>query len=205
MSIELTSGGGNYDTIVPVATAKAYMHQDESDDDTLIALLIDDAGEWAETYTRRQLYTATRTLRMQGFYDPRYHEPGTAGIRLPYSPLATITSIAYVDLAGTSQTVTSTDYQLDIKSTPGRVMPVWGGTWPTPRDQTYNTVTIVYTCGFGVTAASVPARIRKAMLMQIATAYEYRESVVGGMSIAEVPRNLQAESLLTAERVVEFV
>jgi len=117
---------------------------------------------------------------------------------LPYSPIQAVSSITYVDIGGTTQTWSSSLYDVDIYSKPGRIRPKWGETWPSIRSQ-MNAIAMTYTCGYGATAASVPAPIRQAMLLLIGHWYENREAVVIGnvLGFREIP--IAVESLLMSQ------
>lgn len=207
MSVELSSGGKSYTSVVSVSTAKSHLRVDHTDDDTLIGILVDAAGERAETHTKKQLCTATRIVRMRGFCDPLYRKPGTREIYLPFPPLSSITSITYLDANGDSQTWDAANYQADTKSIPGKIMPAEGVDYPTTASETYNTVTITYVCGMASTTDAstlVPATIRRAMMLDVGTMYEYREDIVAGVSITAMPIDHAVVNLLNRERVYKF-
>jgi uncharacterized phiE125 gp8 family phage protein len=146
------------------AEAKAHLKVDTSDEDTLIDAYVTAARGWCEQYLRRQLITATWELLLEDFYQE--------SIPLPWAPLQSITSIVYTDSDGVSQTVSSSDYTVDIKSTPGQVYPVYGEYWPTPRAER-NAVTITYVAGYGA-ASAVPEEIRTAIRLLVGHYYEHR-------------------------------
>lgn len=170
-------------TITPVSVAdcKKHLNLDGTDDDSYIEGLINAATDNAESYTGRQLITATYTLKFNGFPDI---------IFLPKPPIASVTSITYVDTAGSSQTVTASDYQTDLPTgqyaRPGRIAPAYGVYWPATRSQ-FNSVTVTYVAGYGSTASTVPQGIRQAITVAVATMYEHRESVATMGTKVELP------------------
>ena len=171
-------------TIDPVtlAEAKKHLNLDHTDDDAYVTDLISVATAHAESYTNRQLITATYSLTFNGFPDI---------ITLPKPPASSITSLTYVDGAGTTQTLTQgTDFNWQLPSGPfasqARVFPAYGLYWPATRDY-MPSVSIVYVAGYGVTAATVPIAIRQAIKAVGATLYEYREEVVTGTIKTEIP------------------
>lgn len=204
MSVSLSSGGGNYTTIVTRAVAKAHLRVDGSDEDSLIDELINAAGERAETVTNRQFYTATRVLRMQGFSDERYRRPESTDIMLPFPPLASVSSVVYTDTSGTTQTWNSTNYLTDTNSETGRIRPAYQQTYPSTRDSIYDTVVITYTCGYGTNATNTPSAIRQGMLLQIGSMYKFREDILSGMTVTQLPDNDTALGLWAQERVLEI-
>lgn len=165
-----------------------------NDDDDLLADLIKAAREHAEEHTGWQLITTTWALFLDCF-------PGSYGeIEVPYPPLQSISHIKYYDGAGDLQTLSADDYQVDIKSKPGRIMPVENATWPTTQSQKYNAVEIEFVAGFGTKGTDVPQGIRQAILLTVGHWYENRESVVIGQGTAiEVP--FAAETLFNSNSV----
>ena len=174
-------------TIDPVTLAdmKAHCRVDHTDDDAYLLGLITAATNTCESFTGRQLIHATYTLKLDGF-------PVDDEIELPKPPLSSITSITYIDTAGTSQTVTAADYQTDSSSTVGRVMPAYNAYWPATRDSQYNVVTVTFVAGYGATAATVPIRLRQGIKAFAATMYEHREPVIVGTTKTEIPEVCRA-------------
>ena len=171
--------------------AKAHLVLDSIDDDTYVDGLIHAATLWAEGFTRRQLVSATYELKLDRF--PR----GNAPIQVPRPPLSSVTSIAYVDTAGDSQTWAGANYTTDTASTPGRIEPAYGVDYPDTRDQ-IAAVTVTFVAGFGA-ASAVPYNYKAAIQQLVAGWYATREPVVVGTTASAVP--LSAESLLWHDRV----
>jgi uncharacterized phiE125 gp8 family phage protein len=174
-------------TIDPVSLAdmKTHARVDHTDDDAYLLGLITAATNTCESFTGRQLINATYAMKLDGF-------PSTEEIELPRPPLSSVTSVAYIDTAGNAQTVTAADYQVDIASVVGRVMPAYNAYWPATRDQQYNTVTVTFVAGYGATAATVPIRLRQGIKAFAATLYEHRETIVLGTIKAEIPEVCRA-------------
>lgn len=160
---------------------------DVTDDDEFLDLtLIPAARERGEQATRRQFITATWDLKLDSKFPCGSDEP----IVLPVPPLLTVVFVKYVDTNGTLQTWASSNYVVDAPVGPqaarGRIVPAYGVSWPMTRDQ-LNAVTIRFTCGYGTTDASIPPRLKMAMLLDIGTLYEHREDVVVGQGYAITP------------------
>jgi uncharacterized phiE125 gp8 family phage protein len=149
--------------------------------DDLISLQITAARELVESYTGRQLVTATFKLTLDAF---------PCLIRLPRPPLQAVTTVKYYDTDGVLQTVDAADYQVDATAMPGTLSPAYGVSWPASRWQPA-AVEIVYTAGFGATAASVPAMLRQAILLTVAHWYTNREAVITGTIASELPLGVQ--------------
>jgi len=137
-----------------------------------VSQMITSAREWVENRIHRQLCTATWKLYLESFPDEILIQDKL--------PIASITSVGYTDSNGDAQTVDSGDYQTDFASPnrPARIKPVYGGVWPTTRDD-YHPVTITFTAGYGA-AADVPAGIKHAILLLVADWYEHREDIIVG-------------------------
>ena len=82
---------------------KVYLKIDTDADDDLLHQLAETVTEYAEQYTGRELRANTWTLQLDTF---------PTRICLRRDPIASITSITYLDDADASQTVTNTVYTL---------------------------------------------------------------------------------------------
>lgn len=124
---------------ISVAEAKRHLRITDTSSDTDVTAMLAACVSAIETITRRALCTRQLALRLDGFPD--------GDIMLPFAPLRSVSSIAYVDENGDSQTWSSSLYQVDIRSEPGRIRPIFGEVYPDTRDETMNTVTVTYRCG----------------------------------------------------------
>lgn len=162
---------------VTVAEAKSWIRVDTSVDDTVIEMMLRSAIAavdgpsgigWA-------MMAQTWALSLDAFSDE---------IRLPGAPVKAVTSIAYVDADGATQTLDSGDYQVDVAGDVARICPVYGGSWPSTRLQNA-AVTVTYTLGES-SSANVPANLRTAVLLLAAHLYQNREAV-SGEGLSELP------------------
>lgn len=129
---------------VTIAEAKAFSRISIDDDDTLLTALITTATAHAEHYTGIRFVTQTLDLYLDSF-------PGAYGtIHVP-GPVASITSVKYVDMDGDEQTVDSADYITDLISSPARITPAYEVEWPETREQV-NAVVVRFVQG-GATSA----------------------------------------------------
>lgn len=172
------------------AEAKSFARQDDATDDTLIDTLIEAAREWCESFTGRAFIKQTWTQIIDWSF------PGV--IQLPYAPLTSVSSITYIDTAGTSQTLASSEYTVDIQKEPGRVYEAWTKTWPTTRF-IRQAVTVTYLAGYGNAASDVPVPLKTAVRQLVLHWYDQREPILVGTISKEMEMALK--SLLTPYKV----
>lgn len=142
-----------------ISEAKAHLRVTGSDDDTYIESLIVTAREELERQARIALINQTWVAKLDEWPLCRY-------IELRPAPLSSVTSITYLDETGTSQTLASSEYEVDTGRMPGVVHLAYNATWPTTRI-TQNAITITYVAGYGEDADNVPRRAKHAMLLWI--------------------------------------
>ena len=122
-------------------------------------------------------------------------------LELPGSPLQSITSIKYYDTDGVQQTWSSSLYDVDIVSEPGRVSPSFGEIYPSTR-QRFNAVEVEFVAGYGDAGSDIPNAIKHAMFLLIGEMYERREETIAGTIISTVP--FSAKNLLNPYRIMGF-
>lgn len=166
------------------AEVKAHLRVEHDDEDTYIDTLRDAAYSFAEKYTGTAILDAEKIDYLDCFSDE---------IVLNYSPVQSITSIAYNDEDGNAQSQTS--YYLDDRNQKVVLKPVYLDTFPS-TDNTYENVVITYQAGY----ATIPDQINQAVLLVIGSLYEQRENHISGISAFDVP--VSAEYLLTPYRIV---
>jgi uncharacterized phiE125 gp8 family phage protein len=167
---------------VPVVTASVARQQcriDGSDNDEDLERLIGAATIHCEKICKRAFITQTWTLTMDGWCDRRYWCSEVGMIYVPRPPLIAVSSIAYIDSNGTSQTLATDQYRVDAANEPGRIEPAYSVSWPSLRPISGN-VTITHTAGYGAAATSVPDDIKHAILLLVGHWNENREGVLVG-------------------------
>lgn len=172
------------DEPVYVTDVKSHARIDISDDDFYISTLITAARKHIERMLNLAFITQTQVHYFERF--PEDDAPIVLGVH----PVQSITSIAYVDENGASQTWGASNYQSDLRRTPPVIRPAYNVSYPSTRDDTLQAVTVTLSCGFGADGDYVPADLKLALLQTVAHWYERRESVemaIGGM-LVEVPR-----------------
>lgn len=180
---------------ITLTDVKNHLKIDYTDDDDLLAVIIQAVREFVESYTGRALMTKT----VQEYFDMFPCSTDTnprGGIEIRFAPLQSLTFVKYKDSDGTEQTLTvNTDYTLDNISEPPRIFPSYGKSWPTTRDEP-NAVWIEYVGGYSA-ASDVPAVIKQCILLMIAKMYEQRED-----SVKNLPTH--AEYLLKSVRIAHL-
>lgn len=104
--------------------------------------------------------------------------PCSESILAMRGPLASVEEIGYLDADGVAQTLATTYYRVDVRSKRGGVY--FRDTSGITVDDGDAVVWIDMTCGFGNTAAQVPAQWRELVAVVATHAYERRELASGG-------------------------
>lgn len=177
-------------TPVTLAEAKAHLRVDTSDEDVLIQTLIDTATQHIDGkdgWLNRALKPQTYEL----FYDRFPCGP----LAIPMRPLIEVLNVKYDDEDGFEQTVDPADYEVDLVSDPGWVVPIAGLIWPDTLDA-INVVRVRFIAGYPDVSGditTVPTPIRHAILMMVADLYEHRESVSpDGLAAVPIPASVKA-------------
>ena len=161
-------------TTYPVSTAecKRWCSISTTADDLLVDELVGAATARFEADTGRTLINTIYNLYLDQF-------PGDGVVNLPRTPClgSSTVTITYVDTNGTTQTFASSDYTVDIKFEPNRIYPAQNASWPSDVDGTIvRPIKVVFSCGYGVTQAGVPAIAKMAIKAAVAEQYRHREA-----------------------------
>ena len=132
--------------------AKDHLRVDHSNDDKNIQSLISVATNRVEQFTRRRLITQTWYTYLDEWPDEDY-------LTLPFGQLQSVTSVKYTDSSNTeiltftdASLSTTDDFDVDINSDPGRVILVYGDSWPSVVLWPMNPIKIEFVCGYGANA-----------------------------------------------------
>lgn len=182
---------GPASTPVSVSEAKLHCRVDGSDDDTLIADLIETAVAFTsgpDGVTGLALITQT--------WDSSIDSPNRySQFDFPLVPVQSVNSISYYDADNTLQAANVADFELFRSGDRAWLEPKPGKSWP----QVYarpNAITVRFVAGYGE-ADAVPANIKQAILLLVCHWYQNREAV--GANGLEVP--MSVEALLSLSRV----
>lgn len=141
--------------------AKRRLRIDFDDDNADIDLMIESARDHAEKYCNVRFASQTVEMKCDGFCDLE---------RLPEAPISSVTSIAYVDTDGATQTLATSVYELRNDGLEAAIVRKYGQQWPAIQSGSRIAVTAV------VGYADAPPAVKHAILLFIADAYEVREN-----------------------------
>ena len=166
----------------------------ETIEDTWLTDTIQAAREHVEDITRRALLTQAWYYYLDSFPDKDF-------IRLPFGNLQSVTSIKHKDSDGTETTlVENTDYIVETNGEGcGRLVLPCGKSWPSATLYPSNPITIEFVCGW-TAAASIPKKIKQAILMICSDLYADRGEKVIGQTVVE---SKTADRLLASSRLWE--
>lgn len=142
---------------ISVEEAKCQIGIDHNDDDLVISRRITAVRQWLEKQLWSAFITQTWTLRVRCW--PDYFV-------LPPGHLQSVTSITYLDTSGDSQTLATSEYDVNIYDVPGVVRPSETSNWP-DLQEIDNAVTVTYVVGYGDARSDVPQPIKDALLLAV--------------------------------------
>jgi uncharacterized phiE125 gp8 family phage protein len=173
-----------------LAEARAHLRITSTAEDGLLAGYILAAREFVENATHRKLITQTLDYTLddgwpcviaRGYYRSR--------IELPVQPVASVSSITYVDSGGSSQTLAADQYVVRTDGPVPFIEPAYGVSWPSVRCQSA-AITVRFIAGTDV--AEVPNPLMQAMRLLVAHANENREAIASSGVFTEVPLGVEA-------------
>lgn len=167
--------------------AKDQLRVEHTDDDTLIDRLIAAARQRCEAVTGRSLITQTWQLKLDRwpYRTNVFSTEDRYAVVLPKPPVQSVTSVAYLDINGDSQTLTvDDDYRVLVQDPFTRITPAYNTTWPAIRPVS-GAITITYVAGYGDASTDVPQDLRHGMLMLIDHMYRNRSDEVTNASVSK--------------------
>lgn len=147
---------------VSIEEAKAYCDYDDNDRNGQFLAWIKAATRQIEHDCEVALCTQTCKLYLPWF---------PPAIELAKPPVASVSSITYVDENGTTQTLSTSRYQTNLKRTPPRIVEAYNQEWPTTRTDTENCVTVTFVAGYG-DADDVPELFKEAVRLKVRRMFE---------------------------------
>lgn len=187
------------DVVTPPATlpvslveAKAWLRETGSHEDALISDILARAVAEVEALAGKAIIN--RTLRMR---QDRW--PLIRCLRLPMPPLVSVTSVEYLDAAGTLTTLAGSNYTVSTaQDSEGRVVLKSGSLWPTLADEP-DAVRVTYVAGYGASGDAVPFAFREAMKVLVEDGWDSRGAIVSSEA------RQRARQLVAPVKLYEFV
>ena len=154
--------------------AKDWARITETEEDELLTGILRSARAHVEQLSGRALITQTWDLWLDAWpYGCEGYQ-----IDIPKPPLQSVTFIKYTDSTGVVQTLATSEYTVDNKAEPGRIVPAYGKSWPGTQ-YVPNAIQVRFVAGYGNEGTDVDAlapELRQAVGVLVATMYEQRES-----------------------------
>lgn len=161
---------------VTLAQAKAHLRVDDGAEDGLIATLIAAARLHVEGVTGRAMLAQSWRLVLD-----RWPDDGL--VRLPVTPLLSLSAMRAYDEAGTPTSLSLAELRVDAEGQ--------GTTLALPRLRlplrSRAGIEIDYVAGFGTTPSDVPADLVQSLLTLVAHWFDNRDAVILAGSGAVVP------------------
>lgn len=164
---------------VSLVEMKAFLRVEDEAEDALIEALIAAARIHVEGVTGRALLAQTWRVVRDGWPEDR-------AIRLPVSPMITISEIRVFDVAGGEHQIDLNQFLPDGQAVPARIIcPRVVDGIPVLRDR--NGIEIDYVAGFGTEPDEVPSDLVQSLKTLAAYWYENRDAVIVSGAGAPVP------------------
>lgn len=167
---------------LPVSLELIRMHLRNEDlrvDDALVRALILSATQNIEAQYGLALLEQT-VVQTHNAFPASSDTP----MLLRIAPLLSVTSIAYIDAAGATQTWNASQYTSGRFNNTAFIVPKIGYSWPSGLAKMPNAVTITYDAGYGTKSENIPEPIKQAILLNVGWLYENREDPTATLSRA---------------------
>lgn len=163
---------------VSLAEAKAWLREENGDEDQLIQTLLVAARMTLEAWTRR--YFITQGWRLVGDQWPTSaHNPQL--IEIAFAPFRAVSAIRIYDINGDATTLPVTSYVASGGDNGGRIL--FKAAPPAPG-RALDGVEIDFQAGYGATALQTPEPVRRAILLLVA---HWRENRGDDNAIVALP------------------
>lgn len=155
---------------ITVAEVKDHLRISNNVEDDLLRGLITSERKLLEQNYSVKLINQTWELKLDSW------PWGADCIEIPFYPLGSVTSIAYLDANGNSQTWSSSEYDVDVDSVPPRIAVLPDYVYPSLETGRIKPITITLVAGYGDDGSYVPDPILIALKMMVGHRYENREA-----------------------------
>jgi len=168
--------------VLTPADMRAHLRIDHTDQDTMLAGLIEVATRSCESEAGIQCINATYEIRLPYWWKQV--------LQIPRAPLVSVSSVQYVDDAGSTQTLSAENYVVPVGTWYSRLHRADGATMPV-LGQVPQPVTVTFVAGYGTEASDVPQDVRHWIMLLASHYYSHAEPVtVLGGAPAPVPETL---------------
>jgi uncharacterized phiE125 gp8 family phage protein len=188
--VHLTEAKIHLRLAVDSASAVAYTNED-----ALLSRIISASRRVAEVETWK-----SQVLQTWDFFLDCW--PDGDEIELPFPPLRQVLFIKYTDSDGVESTMDTATYDVDLSSTPGRVVLANDENWPVSTLRSMNPVHIRFTCGYIIPfSVSTSTDVVTALNHPFVNGDSIRLSVSGGI----LPTGVLAKTDYIVNNVVDGV
>lgn len=169
--------------LITAGDLRSQCRIDDTGEDESLEKLIDSAVDAAEKHTWRRFVTQTWDQYFDGFCNP---------LVLRYPPMASVTSVTYIDIAGDTQTLSTDIYEVGQVDGIDVVRLKDDQSWPSTQGHA-DVVIVRQVVGYG-DPEDVPEEIKQAVRVHAAHHYWNREGQVmpGGFKSLLGPYQVQA-------------
>lgn len=178
--------------VLTESEVRSYLKIDNDDESDIINLIINSSIDFTEQFLRRTIKQKTLLVSLDSF--------PVNEIKLPYSPVVSISSVKYYDDNNTLNTINSSEYIFVQNKLPCEIVLRSPYTWPVPGDRS-SAVEIEYIAGLSDIKLLHPT-IKQGLLLLCSHFYNNRDIVLQNISVQNVP--LSYNYLLSPYRVLQF-
>ncbi len=138
---------------VTLEDAKLSLSMDSDAKDVIVTKWIKGITAYAEHYMQRAIINRPMRVTLDAF--PVSESGGAGVIFLDFPPIVSVDEIRFLDEGMVWQILDPQDYEVDLTSEPGCVVPAPGKAWPITFDK-IEAVECDYTAGYGPDSTTVP-------------------------------------------------
>lgn len=153
---------------VSLAEAKAWLREDNDDEDQLIQTLLVSARLTLEAWTRRFFILQGWRLVCDNWPFPK---SGTQSINIAFAPFRAVTAIRVYDRSDVATIIDPASYRIRGGDLGGCIL---FETLPKTPGRALNGVEIDFTVGYGSSPSQIPEPLRRAILLMVAHWREHR-------------------------------
>jgi len=150
-----------------VSDVREHLRITSSSETRLLKSIITTARQYVERRTGLRLGTSLWILSLDTL-------DADEVVVVPEPPLQAVSSVQYVDINQTTQTVSTSVYEIDTGAVPGKIRPRFGKQWPTDILDHPNAINVTFTAGYA-SVAEIPCGVIHGMLLLIGHWYNNRE------------------------------